>query len=235
LRNSHTFPRGRDGNINISQSALSRARILGADVHSILASACCFLVLSSAGAARQLTGTVYSNHSGPSAGGTGEVTLATRLGLISIHYQKPISGTFPNDRCWQLGAIWTVRTEEGRGAEELTGVKCDGTVDAPINAAWAAVREYIKTTARRAGQELGFQADRRGPIIVTIGRVDVDVSGYLNFPNAMCLEMKQRVSNSAVVIASSSDCYFGPEIDFRVERRAASTWMVSNVESADAR
>jgi hypothetical protein len=205
-------------------------------MHTILASACCCLVLSSAGIARQLTGTVYSDHSGPSANGTGEVILATSLGLVRIHYQKPVKGTFTNDKCWQLGAIWTVQTEEGRDAEELTRVKCGGAVDASVNAAWIAVREYIQTAARGARQEFGFQVDRRGPIIVTMGGVDVDVWGYLSFSGSgMCLEMKQRVSNSAVVIASSADCYFHPEIDFKVERRAASTWQVSNVKSVGAR
>ena len=205
-------------------------------MHSTVAFACCFLVFSSTTIARQLTGAVYSDHSGPSGHGTGEVLLATSVGLISIHYQKPIQHRFSNDRCWQLGAIWTVRTDGGRGAEELITARCNGAVDAPVNFAWSAVLEYIKTIALHAGHELGFQLNKRGPIIVNFGAVDVDVSGYLDFPgDGMCLEMKQRVSNSAIVIASSADCYFIPDIDFTVERLGAAAWRVTHVKAVNTR
>jgi len=60
---------------------------------------------------------------------------------------------------------------------------------------------------------------------VKINGVRSDVSGYLDFPgNEMCLEVKERVSSVTVVIASPTDCYFDPDIDFRVEGIAPLVW-----------
>jgi hypothetical protein len=183
-----------------------------------------------------LTGAVYSDHSGPSGRGTGDVVLATHGGLVRIHYQKPIKHKFSSDRCWQLGAIWTVWTRRGPNAEELIRAECGGAVDAAVNSGGRAVLDYIKSTARRAGYDLGFQPGRRRPVIVTMHAVDVDVSGYLNFPGSgMCLEVKERRNNSTVLIASSADCYFKPDIVFTAERVGASGWGVTSVKAVDTK
>jgi len=101
-----------------------------------------------------------------------------------------------------------------------------------------AVRKYIRSVANAAGQELGYQPNRRGPVNVKMGEVKVDLSGYLNlnFGSAgMCLEMKQRINSSTIVIESSLDCYFIPNLDFRVEQIRPSTWEVSSVKPVPPR
>src|SRR5665213_1608875 len=119
----------------------------------------CFLGISSTLLGRDLSGTVYSDHSGPSGAGTGIVELATRTGLISIHYQKPFPGDFSADTCSHLGAIWTVRTEKN-SLEELVGAHCNGRVDVPVHSAWMATLDYVKAAVHRAGFELGFQPNK---------------------------------------------------------------------------
>lgn len=200
--------------------------------------ACCLLGIGSTILGRDLSGTVYSDHSGPSGRGTGIVRLATSTGLISIHYQKPIHGDFLSDNCRHLGALWTVRTalwttrpeQKSLEIEELVRVHCNGRVDVPVHSAWLAALDYIKEAAHRAGYELVFQPNRFGPINVNMDGINVDVSGYLNFPgNGMCLEVKERVSKATVVIESSADCFFQPDIEFTTKQTGPNMWAVTSV------
>ena len=116
--------------------------------------------------------------------------------------------------------------------QELIRAQCNGTVDQAVHSAWQTVLEYIRTTVGAAGHQLGFQAGRRGPIFVTMNGIRVDVSGYLDFPGiGMCLEVKERVSSEIVVITGAADCYFYPDIDFRIERIAPSVWKVTSVRA----
>jgi hypothetical protein len=196
---------------------------------------CCLLGIGSTILGRDLSGTVYSDHSGPSGNGTGIVTLATSTGLISIHYQKPIHQDFLGDNCRHLGALWTVRTapwtarpeQKSLEMEELVRARCNGRVDVPVHSAWLATLNYIKEAAHHAGHELGFRPNRFGPINVNMDGINVDVSGYLNFPgNGMCLEVKERVSKATVVIESSADCAFQPDIEFTAKQTGPNTWAV---------
>lgn len=179
--------------------------------------ACILIINPSTLLCRELTGTVFSDHSGPSAKGTGVVQLSTRVGLVSIQYQKPIEQDFADKRCSEVGAIWTVQTRPLLGVDELVRAHCVGNVETEVHSAWMAVRNFIKTVATAAGQELGYQPNRRGPVNVKMGEVQTDLAGYLNFGSTgMCLEMKQRVDAKTIIIASSADCFFFPELDFRV-------------------
>ena len=193
----------------------------------------CFLGISSTLFGRDLSGTVYSDHSGPSGTGTGIVKLATSTGLISIHYQKPFPGNFSANTCSDLGAIWTVRTEKN-SLEELVGARCNGRVDVAVHSAWMATLDYVKDAIHRAGFELGFQPNRpRSPRqIVNMAGLDIDVSDYLNFPgNGMCFEVKERVSNASVIIESSPDCYFYPAVDFTNKQSGPNSWAVTGVKA----
>ena len=194
--------------------------------------ACCLLIISSPLLGRDLTGTVYSDHSGPSGAGTGEVRLATSSGLISIHYQKPFPGHFSGNTCLHLGAIWTVQTEKN-SLEELVGAQCNGRVDVAVHSAWMATLAYVKDAVHRAGYELGFQPDRprRPRQIVNMDGIDIDVSGYLDFPgNGMCFEVKERISKATVIIESSPDCYFYPRVEFTNKQTGPNSWAVTRVK-----
>jgi hypothetical protein len=180
----------------------------------------------------EFTGTLYSDHSGPSGDGVGMAQLFTRRGLVDIHYGKPIKNDFPNHTCWEIGAIWTVQTKRALGVNELVKAHCVGKADPDVRAAWIAVRRFIESAAKAAGQQLGYQPGRRGPIYVQLGQVKTDISGYLNFGSTgMCLEMKQRMDKSTIVIESSLECGFFPNLAFRVKLTQPTLWEVASVET----
>lgn len=153
--------------------------------------------------------------------------------MVPIHYQKPIKQDFSDEKCWELGAIWTVQTRSLDGMDELVRAHCLGNVETEVRSAWMAVRGFIKAVAAAAGQEPGYQPKRRGPVNVKMGEVQIDLAGYLDFGSTgMCLEMKQRVDNKAIIITSSADCYFIPDLDFRVEQIRPTAWEVTSVRAA---
>jgi hypothetical protein len=203
-------------------------------VQSGLIVTCIMIMSPSTLQSRELTGIVYSHHCGPSGTGTCEVQLSTKTGLVHFAYQKPIKLDSSDDRCWEVGAIWTVETERRTG--ELVRVHCVGKLDTDVHSAWMAVRNYIKAVAKAAGEELGYQPNRRGPVNAKMGEVEIDLSGYLNFGSTgMCLEMKQHIDNNTILIESSADCYFIPDIDFRVEQIRPTAWEVTSVKAVPPR
>jgi len=217
-----------DGRAN----SCSSGSILGVEpMKAAIVLAACICSSGPAVQGRQLSGVVYSDHSGPSAIGAGYVTLSTSVGLIKIHYGKPINGKFTDDRCWDLGAIWNVRTrQEADGTEELVRADCAGRLDVEVHSAWIAVLQYIKSIAERAGHTIGFKQERRGPINIEMGGVAVDIEGYLQFPDrGMCLEMNRRGEGGGVVIHAGLDCYFRPEIEFAVQPDERGQWAVKKV------
>jgi hypothetical protein len=180
---------------------------------------------------REVTGVVYSDHSGPSGHGTGKVQLSTKAGLVSFHYQKPVKQRFSNPNCGDVGAIWTVRAEDN----ELISVRCDGLLDERVHSAWMAVRNYIRSIAETAGHTLGYKPNRPRPLRVRMSGIDVDISGYLDFgESGMCLDMYKRVDSKSIIIRSSADCYFYPNLDFRVEEASPNTWRVVEVNTVDS-
>jgi hypothetical protein len=189
--------------------------------------------------ARDVTGTVYSDHSGPSGSGTGMVRIATGSRIIAIHYQKPIEAKFSGDGCRDVGAIWTVQVDDTKrvlpDTVELVRARCDGHFDVPVHSAWMAVRDYSKQVAENAGQTTGFQIGRRGPINVKLGQYEIDVDGYISFsPGGACLEMKELVNRATAIVESSADCYFKlgseyPDVEFTV-RHELSGWSVASVD-----
>jgi hypothetical protein len=208
--------------------------MLIANMRSGLLLVCGMSAFCAVGSSRQLTGAVYADNSGVSASGTGIVTLASGGSLVTVHYQKPIKHRFSSPRCWELGAVWTVWTELIDNEEELIRAECSGVMDVPVHSAWRATLDYIEATARRAGNELGFKG-RREPVMVVMDGVDVDIAGYLDFPgNGMCLEVKERMSRSVVVIASSG-CFLEPEVEFTVERSSNYGWGVTRVRAVSTR
>jgi len=202
----------------------------GKSLRSSLIATCILIASPSTLLCEELTGVVYSDHSGPSANGVGEVQLSTKTGLVAISYQKPIKMDSADHRCYEVGAIWTVQFEPQ--TYELVRVHCVGKLDTDVHSAWMAVRNYIKAVAKAAGQDLGYQPNRRGPVNAKMGEVEIDLSGYLNFGSTgMCLEMKQHIDNNTILIESSADCYLIPDIDFRVEQIRPTAWEVTSVKA----
>lgn len=207
--------------------------VIAKAVGSLLIAACVQTAHPSVLLCRDLTGVVYWNHSGPSGHGTGTLQLSTDLGLVEVDYQKPIQHNFSSDRCWELGAIWSVTTKQSSLNEELIRARCAGKLDMSVHSAWMAVRNYIQSVAKAAGAEFGFQPNRRKTVNVTLGELQVNLAGYLDFGSTgMCLEMRRKIDKKTAVIESSADCYFTPNLSFRVEQVQSSMWQVSSVEPA---
>jgi hypothetical protein len=66
-------------------------------------------------ASSTLTGVRYSDHSGDSGTGTGEIQLAVRGRVYQLFYQKPYPQKFSNPACDDIGAIWSVEARLGHG------------------------------------------------------------------------------------------------------------------------
>ncbi len=199
-----------------------------------IVSACMLLAVGTAHG-RELTGVVYWDHGGPTGHATGMLGIATRTGIVPIHYQKPYKARFASSSCTDVGAIWTVRMQPiDGGGEELESASCAGSVDVPIHSAWLAVKSYITSTAEAAGYKLGFQLGRRGPLPARMNGINVDLFGYLSFGlSGMCLEMSKQVNRETIVIRSSSDCYFDPDLEFRVIEVQTNVWRVDSVKAID--
>jgi hypothetical protein len=182
--------------------------------------------------ADELKGVVYADHSGPTGHSVGEIQLSTKTGLVSLGYQKPVKTEFSNRNCGDVGAIWTVRTDALGG--ELIRARCNGTLDRTVHSAWLAVRAYIEALADAAGETVGYRQDRRGPIQVQMNGLAVDIAGYLNFGGTgMCLEVDKRMDDQTVIIRSSADCYFFPDLDFKVREVSADIWHVVDITAVD--
>jgi len=65
-----------------------------ASVQCVLVVLCALTVNPATLLCRQLEGTLYSDHSGPSGHGVGTLELSTQNSLIPVHYQKPIRNDF---------------------------------------------------------------------------------------------------------------------------------------------
>jgi len=100
-----------------------------------------------------------------------------------------------------------------------------------VHAAWLATKDHIEAAAREVGYTPGFQIGRRGPLEVDMDGLKVDLFGYLSFGvSGMCLEMKKRVDSKTIIIASSADCYFWPDLDFTVEQIDPTIWRVRTIK-----
>lgn len=72
--------------------------------------AVCTLLAVGTAPGRELTGIVYWDHGGLTGHATGMLGIATRTGIVRIHYQKPYKERFASPICTDVGAIWIVTT-----------------------------------------------------------------------------------------------------------------------------
>ena len=72
------------------------------------------------------------------------------------------------------------------------------------------------------------------PIKVQMNGFTVDISGYLNFgETGMCLEVNNRIDNHTIIIRSSADCYFFPDLDFKMREVSPNVWHVANIATVN--
>ena len=91
-----------------------------------------------------MTGVVLSNHSGPTAGASGEIKLAVRDKNYSLYYDHSLQTRFTTDSCWSIGMVWSVeyRTLQDSSlyAERAT---CEGKANKAVYEAWLMLRKYL--------------------------------------------------------------------------------------------
>lgn len=145
----------------------------------------------------RMVGVLYSNHSGASGAGTGEIRLRTERGIEDIWYQKPIQSQFASSICYEIGAIWEVVVRVNSTGNTLKMAKCDGRVDRPIHAAWLVVKQYLE--CRSADQRdtcVDFFSSRwrRSPAYKSVlpELVGIDLMDYrMSGTRGLCLAVRE--------------------------------------------
>jgi hypothetical protein len=176
--------------------------------------------------ARELTGILYANHSGPSGSGTGEIRIKTQNKMVMLAYQKPLAGRFARS-CWEPGSIWTVLTRRTEDRDEVVDeVSCPGKIDITLHEAWTLVRDFMNSVTGES--HLEFKSPRGA-----FDSRDLDWSGYRNFGgDGLCLEIMGYVGHEDenLVIRAPIDCALGKIVDFALHKTQRSGWRINSIE-----
>jgi hypothetical protein len=165
-----------------------------------------------AGQAKQvrLTGVLYSNQSGPSASGTGEVILAVGKHAYHLEYQKPIEMEFSSSSCQTAGSIWTVDAVlDGDYEGRLLRAKCAGQKDISVFNAVGVVERYFDSLERgRLSEAYGLLTrDYQGRISFEAFVVDAkrfDLALYRAHRQGQCLEISK--TSPSMQVRAGPDC-----------------------------
>ena len=186
--------------------------------------------------ARELTGVLYSEHSGPSATGTGEARIATADGMVvSLFFQKPVKKVFSKAVCNDLGAVWRVTTEvlPERG-ETLVAATCTGQINVAVHSAWLGVKRFLEVLAQGEAQGSERLSAGERSAASHINWTTIDLSGYSRYgQNGKCLEVDRQVGRDIVNIRTSLDCLIDTAFEFRVGLVSGDAWQVLSVKRAN--
>jgi hypothetical protein len=201
---------------------------------------CAILGVVSCSAAT-ITGTILSNHSGPTADASGMIKIAVANQVRSLYYDQSLRRHFGTDSCLDIGAIWTVEYRSLPDSSLYADrAICDGKVDEATHEAWLVVRGYLAGTDARPsdwpklfssrwisshdGQEYEHQ---------TVG---LDLGDYHRFGSSgTCVDVTEARSG-AVHLEAGGDCHLvlsGKPVDlvFTVVRdREAMRWKIDRIE-----
>lgn len=209
-----------------------------------LVSAIWWVSLCGTSAGATLTGVVYGDQGGPSAGGTGEIRLAVHGKVYSLDYQKPYPKMFSSQTCRSIGSIWMVEVKNLRGHEgTLIRAKCNGGRDAPSYAAIVLVNKYLNMLGSEQYEQAYslFSLDLKNtlafPAFVTEAR-RFDLSMYRTHGgDGGCLEIVERVSEVSVRVRAGLECYVehsghvSDALTFQVKRAEGSgRWEIVGLE-----
>jgi hypothetical protein len=161
-----------------------------------------------------LTGVLYGDQGGLSAGGTGQIRLAVDGKVYSLDYQKPNPQMFSSQTCRCAGSIWTVEAKILPGYEgTLIRAKCNGSHDKPSYAAIGLVKEYLNLLGSQEYDRAYslFSLDRKNtltfPAFVPEAR-RFDLSRYRTHAGrGSCLEIVESTSRASVRVRAGLECY----------------------------
>jgi hypothetical protein len=158
----------------------------------------------------RFTGTLYSNRSGPSASGTGEIVLAVGAHMYRFDYQKPFPKRFSDPTCQIAGSIWSVEAvlsndHEGR----VLRATCVGRRDAVAYPAVTLVSKWLNLIADRRFMEaygLFVQEYRdHQPFADFESEIKhLDLRLYQTHRQSQCLEIVNKLVT--VTIIAGLDC-----------------------------
>ncbi len=164
-------------------------------------------------ASSTLTGVRYSDHSGDSGTGTGEIQLAVRGRVYQLFYQKPYPQKFSNPACDDIGAIWSVEARLGHGHKgTLLSATCSGKVDPRTHGPWLVVRAYLQQMAAGSfdsSLKLLSERWRSLPSFQSFSNQveEIEFSGYRDFGGVgLCLDVTDVSSSGDTRISAGIDC-----------------------------
>ena len=184
--------------------------------------------------ADSLTGTLYSDHRGPSANASVTVELASRGKIYQIYSGARMLSQFKQEECSHIGAIWTVQYRRDPDASlVMTRADCTGKVDPLIHGAWLLVRDYLRARTQTA-EPLTTQPQSSKPQSVAVIQ-GIDFSGYLlSGRDGRCVDAV-RVAGGRVDLQTTADCVLSSQggpvtIQFKViKNRTSATFEIDEV------
>jgi hypothetical protein len=196
--------------------------------------------------ATQLTGVVYSESSGPSGTGTGQLKLAVGDRIYRLDFQKPVREHFANATCREIGAIRTVTLMlDDKGGGSVLRWSCDGRVDSSIHPAWLTLSRYLKLLALRSYLPAYNLLSRRLKAEIEFSdfmarQQRLGFQGYLQYGgHGRCLIVESQRAAKSVNFVVSADCHLECEgepcadLTFRVGfDRSTMHWEVAELPNA---
>ena len=169
-----------------------------------------FCVLSSTAAT--VTGVILSNHSGQTAGASGEIKLVVANKHYLLYYDHSLQTQFTTDACWRIGMVWTV---EYRTLQDSTlyaeRATCDGKVNEAMHDAWLVVAEYLSGTDARPSARPNLFSSRW--ISSASGEkyehdaVQLDLTDYRGYGRSgTCIDVT-GVQSRAIHLEAGGDCH----------------------------
>jgi hypothetical protein len=158
-------------------------------------------------------GILYSDESGPSGKGAGEIRLYVNLKVFEIHYRKPFSNEFAGPICYEPGAIWTVNTRSDADSNlEIVSATCAGQVDHTVHDAWLLVKSFLSELPLNAGKAvemLSKKWQRSEEFHATQGMIaTLRLDDYATFGRGgRCLAVISVTREGSVSVSAGDNCY----------------------------
>lgn len=191
---------------------------------------------------RILTGTVMSDHRGPSGHAAGVIQLGFGARVHTLYYNEPLARHFSSDLCYDIGAIWSVRYYmSAHSVPDLWSVSCTGAVTEAVHGPWLVVREYLGSTSRLSPSAAkllsqGWRESYRGREYLKLAR-SLDLSDYQSFgKKGTCIDVVRIQETDRAVLRAGGDCYLtlsGDHVSlvFTVAKNgSAGSWEIEGIE-----
>jgi hypothetical protein len=141
----------------------------------------------------------------PDASGT--VELAVEGKMLVLSYGSPALNRSAPRTCYDIGAVWTVRTSVDDGSKVMVGYgTCSGKVDTVVHDAWLVFRRYIGTLEDPQPSLFSprWRASPEFPAFIAAGK-RIDASFYARLDRGNCIDVLRR-RGGALLLRAGADC-----------------------------